>query len=117
MDPSFCSFELTRMMFESRLTRLEQCNNELTNELYHANQKINHLQEICIEIGLTILFGISKIHLPLKNSSYKLQRAKTAFNPKIIAGLAFKPNYQFIFFLRKTLLEPCIRQDLTKLSR
>ena len=80
MDPSFCSFELTRMMFESRLTRLEQCNNELTNELYHANQKINQLQEICIANGFTIPFWDSKHPPSLDNSSYEIQTAETAIN-------------------------------------
>jgi hypothetical protein len=50
---------------------------------------------------------------------WKLKRrklgTKTTFDPKIIASLAFKPDNQFIFFLRKTLLQTRIRQDLTQL--
>ena len=68
------------MMFESRLTRLEQCNNELTNELYNANQKINQLQEICIANGFTIPFWDSKHPPSFDNSSYEIQTAETAIN-------------------------------------
>ena len=94
MDPSFCSFELTRMMFESRLTRLEQCTNELTNELYNANQKINQLQEICIANGFTIPFWDSK-HPPLvDNSSYEIQTAETAIN---CANFAIEDDDEDIF--------------------
>ena len=67
-------------MFESRLTRLEQCNNELTNELYNANQKINQLQEICIANGFTIPFWDSKHPPSFDNSSYEIQTAETAIN-------------------------------------
>jgi hypothetical protein len=80
MDPSFCSFELTRLMFESRLKRLEQCTNDLTNELYHANQKINQLQEICIANGFVIPFWDSNHPPSLENSSYEIQTAETAIN-------------------------------------
>ncbi len=68
------------MMFESRLTRLEQCTNDLTNELYHANQKINQLQEICIANGFTIPFWDSNHPPSVDNSSYEIQTAETAIN-------------------------------------
>jgi hypothetical protein len=80
MDPSVCSFDLTILMFESRLTRLEQSTNELTNELYHANQKINQLQEICIANGFVIPFWDSKHPPSVDNSSYEIQTAETAIN-------------------------------------
>ena len=80
MDPSICSFELTRLMFETRLNRLEQCTNELTNELYNANQKINQLQEICIANGFVIPFWDSNYPPSVDNSSYEIQTAETAIN-------------------------------------
>jgi hypothetical protein len=40
-------------------------------------------------------------------------RTKTTFDPKILSILPLKSNNQFILFLRKTLLEPRIGQNLT----